>query len=121
MKPEDDGSLEASDRCGIENGRYAQQTLIITDSQNIPLGLRFSGIQNSIRWQESAAVEFRFEDNCGLFEVLIIGADSLEAIERLKLLQLRLMRQRRDTLHCGNKNVIKEFRITKVDEETEEA
>jgi hypothetical protein len=112
----DDGSQEASDRCGIENGRYAQQGLIITDSQNIPLGLMYSGIQNTIRWLEPAALEFRFEDDRGLFEVLIIGADSPEAIERLKLLQLRLITQRRETLHTGNKSIIKEIRITKVEE-----
>ena len=80
----------------------------------------YLAIQNKIRSLERAALEFRFEDYRCFFEVLLIGADSPEAIERPKLWQLRLITQRRETLHCGNKNVIKEIRITKVEEEPEE-
>lgn len=49
-----------------------------------------------------------------------VGANTPEASERLKMLQLRLITQKRETLHTGNKNVIKEIRITKVEEQEDE-
>ena len=42
------------------------------------------------------------------------------AREKIKLLQIRLLTAKRETLHAGNRNVVKEIRVTRVEEEEEE-
>jgi hypothetical protein len=115
-----DGSEYASDRCGIENTKYAQQGLVLIETETeTPIAIMYAAIQNSIRWLMPCTLEFVFEDDRGAWQVHIVGGDAPEAKEKMKLLQMRLIGGKRELLHCGSKAIIKAIRITKVEEEEE--
>jgi hypothetical protein len=118
--PEDDGTFEPSDRCGLENSKYAQQGFVLVDSQDVPLGISYMAIQNTIRWLEPCALEFVFEDDRGMWRVTIVGADRDKAKAEIRKLQMRLIQQKRELLHCGSGTVIQSITVEKVEEESED-
>ena len=80
----------ATDRCGLESTRYGQQGFVLVENAaKLPLGVFYSAIQNSIRWQEPCGLEFTFEDDRGLFRVEIIGGSAPDATELMKWLQMQ--------------------------------
>jgi hypothetical protein len=116
----DDGSHDASNRCGLENSKYAQQGFVLVDSQGVPLGIMYSAIQNTIRWLEPCALEFVFEDDRGMWTVTIIGADSEAAKAEIRKLQMRLIQQKRELLHSGESgNVIRSITVEKMEQKEE--
>ena len=113
--------MKASDRCGLESTRYGQQGFVLTEtSTKAPIGIFYSAIQNTIRWQEPCGLEFCFEDDRGLFRVEIIGGTDPNAPELMRRLQLRLITGKRESL-WANGSVVKQIRITQVEEDAEEA
>lgn len=115
--PEDDGSHEASDRCGLESARYAVQGLVLIETATKrPIGVYYAAFQNSIRWLEPCALEFVFEDDRGLWCVTIIAGDHPEREKLMQLLLMRLIGQKREVLRA-NGSFIKEIVISKVEEE----
>jgi hypothetical protein len=116
----DDGSEEASDRCGLENSRYAQQGLVLVEtSTKRPIGVYYAAFQNSIRWLEPCCLEFVFEDDRGYWRVDIIGGTSPDHERLMELLLMRLIGQKRELLRA-NGSFIKEIRITQMEEEGED-
>jgi hypothetical protein len=116
----DDGSQEASDRCGLESARYAVQGIVLIETATkTPIGIYYAAIQNSIRWLEPCCLEFVFEDDRGFWCVTIIAGDHPEREKLMQLLLMRLIGQKRELLRA-NGSFIKEIQITKVEESDEE-
>ena len=111
---------QQSDRCGIENTKHVQQGFVLIETvTDTPLAIMYVAIQNTIRWLLPCTLEFQFEDDRGAWQVHIIGCDTASARKAMKLLQMRLIGGKRELLHCGSKEIIKEIRVTKIEEEEE--
>jgi hypothetical protein len=103
------------------NTKCAKQGLVLIDSMtDSPIAIMDAAIQNAIRWLMPCTLEFQFEDDRGLWQVHIVGADAEEAKEKMKFLQMRLIGGKRELLHCGSKQIIKAIRGTKVADEEKE-
>jgi hypothetical protein len=53
-------------------------------------------------------------------EVHIVGADTDEVRRMMKPLQMRLIGGKRELLHAGSRAIIREIRVTKIEDEAEE-
>lgn len=116
--PLPEGSEYASDRCGIENTRQAQQGFVLIETvTDTPLAIMYTAIQNTIRWLLPCTLEFQFEDDRGMWQVHIVGNDTEAGRKAMKLLQMRLIGGKRELLHCGSKEIIREIRVMEVKEE----
>jgi hypothetical protein len=117
----DDGTVEAPDRCGLENRTHPQPGFVLFDSAGIPIGISYAGIENTIRWLEPCALEFVFSDDRGFWRVTIVGKDDKDSKRQMEKLQMRLIQQRRELLRPMEGAFITSITVEKVEEETEEA
>ncbi|HZZ82025.1 MAG TPA: hypothetical protein VFE62_26230 [Gemmataceae bacterium] len=117
--PEDDGTIESPDRCGIENRTHPQPGFVLFDSAGVPLGISYAAIENTIRWLEPCALEFVFSDDRGFWRVTIVGKDDRESKRQMEKLQLRLIQQRRELLRMADGAFITSIEVEKIEEEAD--
>jgi hypothetical protein len=93
--------------------------VLVESETGIPLAIVYTAIQNTIRRLLPCTLEFLFEDDRGLWQVHIVGCDSEEARDKMRPLQMRLITGKRETLHAGNREIIRDICVTKIEQEEE--